>query len=113
MKKSKNLWTVNNMRLIDADELMELYSLGEELEECTKLLSVPIAVIRQNIKDIPTIDAVPVVRCSECKHQEDCFSQIGFWSRDHILEQNNYEYHKLDFCSYGERKKPPETEGEG
>lgn len=49
-------------------------------------------------------DAVPVVRCPECKYQEDCFSQIGHWSRDHILEQNNYEYHKIEFCSYGERK---------
>ena len=49
-------------------------------------------------------DVVPVVRCFECKYQEDCFSQIGHWSRDSVLEQNNYEYHKLDFCSYGERR---------
>lgn len=40
-------------RLIDADELMELY------DGCDGL-SVPIAVVRQNIKDAPTIDAEPV-----------------------------------------------------
>lgn len=58
------------MRSIDADELMELY------DGCDGL-SVPIAVVRQNIEDAPTIDAEPVrhghwikmfesYACSEC-----------------------------------------------
>lgn len=47
-------------RLIDADALMELYELGEELEEQAERLHVPIPVIRQNIKDAPTIEAIPV-----------------------------------------------------
>ena len=41
------------MRLINADELMELY------DGCDGL-SVPIAVVQQNIKDSTTIDAEPV-----------------------------------------------------
>lgn len=41
------------MRLINADELMELY------DGCDGL-SVPIAVVQQNIKDATTIDAEPV-----------------------------------------------------
>ena len=41
------------MRLINADELMELY-------DCCDGLSVPIAVVQQNIKDATTIDAEPV-----------------------------------------------------
>lgn len=48
------------MRLIDADALMELYKMRGELKEHEKLLSVPIPVIQQNIKDMPTIDAEPV-----------------------------------------------------
>ena len=48
-------------RLIDANELLELYDMGEELEEYAGVLSVPIPVIRQNIKDMPTVDAVEVV----------------------------------------------------
>ena len=88
-------WMVNNMRLMDVDNYCENICRCNrdqcDKEKCSVFLA-------------PTIDAVPVVRCSECKHQEDCFGQIGFWSRDYILEQNNYEYHKLDFCSYGERK---------
>ena len=41
------------MRLINADELMELY------DGCDGL-SVPIAVVQQNIKDATTIDAETV-----------------------------------------------------
>ena len=41
------------MRLINADELMELY------DGCDGL-SVPIAVVQQNIKDATTIDAEPM-----------------------------------------------------
>ena len=48
--------------------------------------------------------AVHVVICRDCKYKDDCFSQIGHWSRDNVLELNNYEYHKIDFCSYGEPK---------
>lgn len=62
------------MRLINADELMELY------DGCNGL-SVPIAVVQQNIKDATTIDAEPVrhgywviddyntreCHCSECE----------------------------------------------
>lgn len=60
--------------------------------------------VRHLARVIPAADVAPVVRCFECKYQEDCFSQIGHWSRDSVLELNNYEYHKLDFCSYGERR---------
>ena len=48
--------------------------------------------------------AESVVRCKECKHEEECMKQLVFWERDHVLEQNVYQYHKLDFCSYGERR---------
>lgn len=53
---------------------------------------------------VPATDVIPVVRCEDCKHQEDCMKQLVFWERDHVLEQNVYQYHKLDFCSYGERR---------
>lgn len=47
-------------RLIDADALMELYEMGDELKNYEKVLPVPLPVIQQNIKDMPTIDAEPV-----------------------------------------------------
>lgn len=45
-----------------------------------------------------------VVRCKDCKHEENCMKQILLWKRDHLLEQNVYHYGKLEFCSRGERR---------
>ena len=70
------------MRLINADELMELY-------DCCDGLSVPIAVVQQNIKDATTIDSEPVrhgrwertsdgaARCTACKRKMNP-SQYGY-----------------------------------
>lgn len=63
--------------------------------------------ILHRIQQLPTIDAVPVVRCKECKHyregkvlspQKFCFRLRG---RDG--EAIGYNFAEDDFCSYGER----------
>lgn len=48
-------------------------------------------------EEVPT-----VVRCVDCKHQEDCIRRIQFWVRNPVLELNTTKYHPIDFCSYGE-----------
>ena len=63
----------------------------------------------QQLKDLGVgfgekADVAPVVRCKECIYQESCQKQIVLWERDHVLEQNIYHYHKLGFCSCGERR---------
>ena len=73
------------MRLIDADKL-------------------PLDIMPEDVDNAPTIDAVPVVRCRECKYQDECIRRIEFIGRNPVLEQNTYEYHPLEFCSYGQRK---------
>ena len=54
------------------------------------------------IKTAPTVDAVPVVRCRECKYRgtDDCIFHIKGEPADEelLLKLDN------DFCSYGERK---------
>ena len=45
------------------------------------------------IQAAPTIDAVPVVRCKDCKHF------IGDKCAD-----NGYTWNPNDYCSYGERR---------
>lgn len=65
------------------------------------------AVLVSDIDDAPTIDAVPVVRCGECKHfgfAHDC--------NFHAADENGTPIfvREDDFCSYGERK---EAEGDG
>lgn len=55
----------------------------------------------QIIKNMPTIDAVPVVRCKDCKYSEH-------WYRD---KKRCFFWHEVGigvfedgFCSYGERR---------
>ena len=49
-------------------------------------------------------DMVEVVRCKDCKYQDDCARQMVHTTRDYVLEQNISTYNKVDFCSYGELK---------
>ena len=50
------------------------------------------------IYSLPTIDAVPVVRCAECIHYESCESGKDFCCFHAIGIRPD------DFCSYGEQK---------
>ena len=50
------------------------------------------------IEQAPTIDAVPVVRCRECKHHHDC--DTHFCDALGMDCPDDSEF----FCSYGERK---------
>lgn len=89
------------MRLIDADELLEMYSYendcGLSPDEWDQL-RVPVGVLRQNIADIRTVDAVPVVRCKDCIHWFDNGTDYCSCEVDALLREANH------FCSYGERR---------
>ena len=53
----------------------------------------------QLIKEAPTVDAVPVVRCKDCKYRKKrvCANPTaGMWVGVELKEN--------DYCSYGERK---------
>ena len=58
--------------------------------------------IEEWLNSAPIIDAVPVVRCKDCKHRgtDDCIFHIKGEPADEelLLKLDN------DFCSYGERK---------
>ncbi len=61
----------------------------------------------EQIKKMPTIDAVPVVRCRECKHfnlqTHECENESV--STDHEGGASySLNFYDDDFCSYGERK---------
>ena len=88
------------MRLIDAD------ALHRKVKTETNQYGKPTIDYDSGVKvlewidKVPTIDAVPVVRCLECKHCDP--------------ENNHCDHHMGtaaplrrkpdDFCSYGERK---------
>ena len=54
------------------------------------------------IDDAPTVDAVPVVRCGECKHRSSDYYIRG----DYLCEKRGCRFFckDNDFCSYGERR---------
>ena len=60
----------------------------------------------KQIADAPTIDAVPVVRCRECKYhyweQEPCHGKSVHYCK--LPHMRGVEVFKEFFCYYGERK---------
>ena len=94
----------SEMRLIDANAL-KLY-----IDECSKesRFRVYYGYAESFINDAPTVDAVEVVRCRECKHWKPTGSKGGksFSDMEYIggCEFTKYCRRESDFCSYGERK---------
>lgn len=57
----------------------------------------------QFIHELPTIEAVPVVRCRECKH----LIAPGLCSNPMAVGFDALEPNEDDFCSRGEKKEEP------
>ena len=92
-------------RLIDADAFLKdilTAGIGKTIIEYSE------SDIGYMIRKRPTIDAVPVVRCRECKHWKQSGSKAGnsFSDMGYIggCEFTKYCRRESDFCSYGERK---------
>ena len=89
-------------RLIDANALISY------MYECSKesRFRVYYGYAENFINAAPTVDAVEVVRCRECKHRgtDDCIFHIKGEPADEelLLKLDN------DFCSYGEREEGAE-----
>ena len=92
------------MRLIDADEtLMDAEHMSAFRCSLANMEDLNILIGGQE-----TIDAVPVVRCRECKHWKPSGSKAGnsFSDMEYIggCEFTKYYRRESDFCSYGKRK---------
>ena len=84
------------MGLIDADAMRE-----DWLENGENEYVYDTNCILESIDEQPTIDAVPVVRCKDCKNNPGLKTKTKdmLWCR-----KWQKEVRKTDFCSYGERK---------
>ncbi len=71
-------------RLIDADDILPKTFICDEVAE-----------VRKFIEQAPTVDAVEVVRCNDCKHYRTSGCAMDTYAFDVVEEC---------FCSYGERK---------
>lgn len=80
------------MRPIDADELLLLY------EGVDESLKVSLRVVKQNIKDMPTIKAEPIVHCKDCKH----WAMHSWCSR--LAPFDKVYMGADDYCSKGKRR---------
>lgn len=92
------------MRLIDADRLFDsIYdNVSAPYEEA---VATKEECLRE-IEDALTVDAVPVVRCEDCKHlcvwnQKDIYA---FCPKTNIVFLPFDKDTRTFFCSYGERK---------
>lgn len=88
------------MRLIDADALLD--EVCEDLGEGEVLYSIPPSYI----DDAPTVDAVEVVRCKDCKWfdpvRQECCGNVVTDNEGGSDFTINFE--ENDFCSFGERR---------
>lgn len=86
------------MRMIDADALIiDLMDRGID-----HLQTEDWHEIQQTVADAPTVDAVPVCRCRDCKHAEHWYGDkflCSLWN-----EKDRVSVFSDGFCSYGERK---------
>lgn len=82
------------MRLIDADVTIKTYTsdLFDTLDDFERVNDI--------LEYAPTIDAIPIVRCKDCKYhdEEDC---RGFICNGYFKYSDVEPY---DFCSYGEMR---------
>lgn len=95
------------MRPIDADALKEELGIAEDCDDCERLgahgcVNSTWAIICDRIESAPTIDAVPVVRCKDCKCWAEWANGTGSCNR---FALNWIGTDADDFCSMGEKRR--------
>ena len=88
------------MRLIDADAMKRVYQevLCSHVAciDCSFFMDDKYCRFETMLSEAPAINAIPVVRCRECRSYNK--PKTG-WCEVHLDRE-----HMDDFCSYGERK---------
>lgn len=85
------------MRLIDAEELERLFN--EQIEQGA---TDAFDAFDDALQDAPTVDAVVVTRCKDCKHAY--INSFAVSSGEVLCTLSGQPMQQDDFCSYGERK---------
>ena len=74
----------------------------DTLEEVLLERGFPLNIVKSVLETAQTIDAVPVVRCRDCKHWHKETLFCDYMPYGEARERVNW--YTDDFCSYGERK---------
>lgn len=91
------------MRLINADKLLEDLKEDEEASKMPLMWHNGIMYAEEHINTAPTVDAVPVIRCKECKYWNDYYRecQSPNWNTgtdDYFVTPAGF------YCGWAERK---------
>lgn len=81
-------------RLIDADALKAVFEEKSSVAVCGVELC---KAIISRIDEVPTIDAVPVIRCRECKWYYRGGATCMYWDGENGMRGD-------DYCSQAKRK---------
>ena len=87
----------NEKRLIDANEALLR---NDTMKNRSDVFRSYAKVV---IDGTPTVDAVEVVRCKDCKHYNQTMNEcesLHFW----FSEDGGLNVKEDDFCSYGEKR---------
>ena len=84
-------------KLIDANELLELYEAPDDMPEWDAFV-VPIPVVRQNILDMPVVDAIEITRCKNCRNYESFGEGFGY------CHELNHNVEEMNYCSFAEQE---------
>lgn len=86
------------MRLIDVDAILKADENSDKalVLGSGKSLEIAYALLKKKVADAPTVDAVVVTRCKDCRSYNK--PKTG-WCEAHLDCE-----HPDDFCSYGKRK---------
>ncbi len=93
-------------RLIDADKMAlaesAVYMAAQEIITDPSIQSANTMAhkrVQMLLDDAPTVDAVPIVRCRECKYN------IGHGEADYCIRMDIFfRCHPEFFCGYGKRR---------
>lgn len=99
------------MRLIDGDALIEKFNEKVDMAEClidarTAERFATFCALADAVEEMPTVYAVEVVRCWQCKH---CDPENHHCDH-HMGTVAPLRREPDDFCSYGERKEGASNE---
>lgn len=76
-----------------------------ESDEDTPITDAVIVAIRGAVENMPTVDAVPVVRCGDCEFSRKVDNREPMYKCVNICRYGCTQWvGSDDFCSYGERK---------
>ncbi len=95
------------MRLVDADAILKADENSDKalVLGSGKSLEIAYALLKKKVEDAPTVNAVFVTRCKDCKHkgwvQEPCHGKSVDYCKVWDCTLRDLE---STFCSYGERK---------